>query len=242
MTDPLSSSATGSPPVSPVDATRDTTLPWYSLRHARRSHALELDRVIASMTITARCRLRASVRLKRLGSYHFHTATISSLCLILIPLLQLANVQLPFRTEVLSMAQVFVAVVVLVYSVISSTARYDVRAERLSDCGDRIKALIREVRGKIDQAKSGQDLVAVNQRYTDIISDSENHSESDYFFAVRTSPEYFDVPIAARWFEAIKMVLQNCGGYLPMAIAVLLQVVLVLDLFGMTALLTTLLK
>ena len=73
----------------------------------------------------------------------------------MIPLLENADIQLAYPPRVLNMLQIFLAVAVLVYSTINATAKYETRSERLNECGDRIKELIRELRADIETAKTG---------------------------------------------------------------------------------------
>jgi ABC-type multidrug transport system permease subunit len=91
-----------------------------------------------SMRVTAKCRYNAAVRLQWQGKFAFFTTTVLSLGLIFIPLIQTAGVELAFGASFLNMMQIFLAVAILVYSVVIRTARYDVREETLTECGDKL--------------------------------------------------------------------------------------------------------
>jgi len=98
-----------------------------------------------SIRATAKCRFNAAERLKRQGKFAFFTTTILSLGLIFIPLMQNSGIKLAFSTNVLNTMSIFLAVAVLVYSVVIGTARYEARADKLTQCGDNLKDLSREL-------------------------------------------------------------------------------------------------
>lgn len=95
------------------------------------------EKLQMSMRTTAKCRYNASIRLQHQAKYSFFTTTLLSLGLIFIPLMQNAGMPIAYRPNVLNMMSIFLAVAVLVYSVVIGTARYDVRATQLTECGDK---------------------------------------------------------------------------------------------------------
>jgi hypothetical protein len=139
----------------------------------------ELDR---SFVMAAKCRFLASARLKHIGIFASRTTIILSLGLIFIPLMQIAGLHLSFPERLLNVLQIFLAISVLVYSVINSQARYSVRSEKLNQCGDKIKELQRELSYRI---KNNDNPIysEFHKRYVDIEVDAENHSRLDYQFA-----------------------------------------------------------
>ncbi|WP_284085196.1 SLATT domain-containing protein [Acinetobacter haemolyticus] len=145
-----------------------------------------VNKVVASMKTTAISRYHASTRLAWQSRIAFLTTTFLSLGLIFILLMQLANVKLNLNENVLSAVQIFMAVAVLVYSVIIGTAKYETRCENLNDCGDKIKALIRELRREAENGKDVDKAVLedIQQRYADIVSDVENHERCDYALTI----------------------------------------------------------
>ncbi|MCI4411931.1 MAG: hypothetical protein JHC38_09710 [Thiotrichales bacterium] len=74
-----------------------------------------------NVDITLQCAFSGKENLR------FFTTTVLSLGLIFIPLIQTAGVELAFGASFLNMMQIFLAVAILVYSVVIGTARYDVR-------------------------------------------------------------------------------------------------------------------
>ena len=103
------------------------------------------DKLQMSMRTTTKCRYNAAVRLQHHGRYSFFTTTVLSLGLVFIPLIQNAGVPLAFKPNVLNMMQIFLGVAVLVYSVVIGTARYDMRSSQLTECGDKLKELVRSL-------------------------------------------------------------------------------------------------
>ena len=134
------------------------------------------DRLIASMKTTAVSRYNASNRLAWQGKFTFAVSTLFSLGLIFVPLMQLAKAPLKLSGDVLGAIQIFLAVAILVYSIVIGTARYELRSEQLNDCGDKIKDLIRELRVAPQEPDKEVDLLREAQRrYAAITSDVENH-------------------------------------------------------------------
>lgn len=170
---------------------------WYwlfSLQEKERPVKDAAEKLQMSMRVTAKCRYNAAARLQRQGQFAFFTTTALSLGLIFVPLLQTSGVKLAFQANVLSMMQIFLAVLVLVYSVVIGTARYDVRAETLTECGDKLKELIRDIDShrETQNTFSEKDLTAYQKRYSDIVTDTENHTRSDYELAtLEMNHDYF---------------------------------------------------
>ena len=138
-----------------------------------------MEQLNRSFVMAAKCRFLASTRLKHIGIFSSHTTTILSLGLIFIPLMQVAGLRLSFPERLLNVLQIFLAVSVLVYSVINSQARYSLRAEKLNQCGDKIKELQRQLSYQIKNNGNPR-YEDFHKRYVDIEVDAENHSRLDY--------------------------------------------------------------
>jgi hypothetical protein len=166
----------------------------FSLGERERPVKDAAEKLQMSMRVTAKCRYTAAVRLQRQGKFAFFTTTSLSLGLIFVPLMQTSGVKLAFESNVLSMMQIFLAVAVLVYSVVIGTARYEVRAETLTECGDKLKELIRAIDKdrEVNEKFSDEDLTTYQDRYSDIVTDTENHTRSDYGLAtLEMDRDYF---------------------------------------------------
>jgi hypothetical protein len=144
-----------------------------------------LAKLMQNMRITAHCRYQAYKRLKRHSEIAFFTTTLLSLCLIFIPLMQNADLVLQITPKVLNMMQVFLAVLVLVYSVYIGTTRLDLRAKELNDSADRIKSLVRDMEHaiKTDKAAADKHYEEYQRQYSDRQADSENHEDVDFYRA-----------------------------------------------------------
>ena len=80
-----------------------STWSWlFSLAPREKTHNNEAERLDATMKTTAVNRYNASNRLKWQGKIAFATTTILSLGLIFIPLMQMANIPLSLKGEVLT--------------------------------------------------------------------------------------------------------------------------------------------
>ena len=214
---------------------------WLLSRFPREERTTDPAEVLyRSIHITAKCRYNASIRLKRVGTFSFLTATVLSLGLILIPMLQLSGMKLSYPDRILSSLQVFLAVAVLIYSVINGTAHYATRAQSLNEVGDRIKELSRILRTESAAVKAKGtrlELKPINQRYTRISTASENHSRSDYGRAILQSYDLYRITGLPRLWLNIKVALGHFIAYvIPLAL-ILIEIAIVLDILGLTRIL-----
>jgi len=103
--------------------------------------------------------------------------------------MQNSEISLAFKPNVLNMMSIFLAVSVLVYSVVIGTAKYEVRAEGLTQCGNKLKELNRELNRLITDSQNNDEenkklLEEFEKRYSAIVTDTENHSRTDYLSAM----------------------------------------------------------
>lgn len=202
-------------------------------------------KLLNSMRVTAKCRFNASARLRRQSDFSFFTTTTLSLGLIFIPLVQNSDIHIALSSKVLNMLQIFLAVAVLVYSVINSTARYDVRAQALSECGDKIKELIRALRTEMKQSSlSGISIPLDNYHssYNLISTDSENHAQVDFLLASLEMKDDYHITGIARFYQRIRVIVFYAVPYLVPISFMMFQVVFILDMVGVTSILTQYLK
>lgn len=194
------------------------------------------NKLIASMKTTAISRYNASNRLSWQGKVTFSASTLISLGLIFIPLIQLAKVPLHLNTDVLGAIQIFLAVAILVYSIVIGTARYELRSEQLNDCGDKIKQLIRELRvaPRDTDAAEIELLRDYQQRYAEITSDVENHDRNDYILTILRTTELFKLTTAGRVFHWAKYCISALVPYIPSITLVVTELLLITDMFGAT--------
>lgn len=214
---------------------------WLSSGKRERDVVDASDKLQMSMRTTAKCRYNASVRLQHHGRFPFFTTTVLSLGLVFIPLMQNAGVPLAFKPNVLNMMQIFLGVAVLVYSVVIGTARYDMRSSQLTECGDKLKELIRALE-KEREATGGKVspvmLADFQKHYSDIVTDVENHERNDYRFAVlEMVNDYFISGIPRLKLYLAAQFVRAFGFLLPILLVVM-EVVFITDMMGATDILT----
>jgi hypothetical protein len=199
------------------------------------------DKLQMSMRTTAKCRYNASGRLQQQGKYSFFTTTVLSLGLVFIPLMQSAGIPLAFKPNVLNVMQIFLGVAVMVYSLVISTARYDLRAAQLTECGDKLKELIRDLdrEREANGCKVPPDRLAHFQKtYSDVVTDVENHERNDYRFAeLEMLNDYFltGLPRISLFLEA--HAIRLLGFVLPTALMVI-EAIFIADMMAATRILT----
>lgn len=219
---------------------------WVLSRFPRETaRANETERLDATMKTTAVNRYNASNRLKAQGKFTFFTTTILSLGLVFIPLMQLADVHLALPDRLLNAIQIFLAVSILVYSVVIGTARYDLRSEQLNDCGDNIKELIRELRREKEAAGgmvSKEKLAELQDRYSSITTDVENHTRNDFRLAVLQLPEIYKVTGIVRAGTWALYWSVFVAQFLPSLMLLTIVLGFILEVFGITNGLSHLLK
>jgi hypothetical protein len=210
---------------------------WILSRQAReRSVKNAAEKLQMSMRVTAKCRYNAAVRLQRQGKFAFFTTTVLSLGLIFIPLMQNAGVLLAYKANVLNMMQIFLAIAVLVYSVAIGTARHEYRAENLTECGDKLKELIRSLNKdrEMKDVFSNEDLTKVQERYSDIAADTENHTRSDYRLAMLEMDNDYFITGIPRFFEYLFAYADRSTAYVVPILMVVFEVVFITDMIGVT--------
>jgi len=208
----------------------------FSSANRERSAKTPIERLELSIRVTAKCRYNAAARLDWQSKFSFFTTTFLSLGLVLIPLLQNSGVKLAYSPSVLNMMSIFLAVSVLVYSVIIATARYDVRSENLTDCGNKLKELNRSLaRDKIASHEGFEVLDAYQQRYSDIVTDTENHSRDDYGFAMLEMRRDYNLTGLSRVRVRLECLVQYILRYAVPSFMILIEGVFILDMIGVTS-------
>ncbi|MDD4962690.1 MAG: SLATT domain-containing protein [Gallionella sp.] len=214
----------------------------FSLGESEREVKDAADKLQMSMRVTAKCRYNAANRLQSQGKFSFFTTTILSLGLIFIPLMQNANIPLAFKPNVLNMMVVFLAVAVLVYSVVIGTARYELRAENLRECGDKLKDLIRSIETDREQVKeqifSKENHESYQTKYSDIVTDTENHIKSDYRFAMLEMRRDYFISGIPRFIEYLLAYIERLWVYIIPFSMIVFEVIFITDMIGVTQVLT----
>jgi len=219
---------------------------WLFSRFPReKDRANETERLDVTMKTTAVNRYNASDRLKAQGKFTFFTTTTLSMGLIFIPLMQLADVHLALPDRILNAIQIFLAFAVLVYSIVIATARYDLRSDQLTGCGDNIKELIRELRRE-KEAAGGQvakdKLAELQGRYAAITTDVENHTRNDYRLTILQLPELYTITGIVRGWTWMLFWLAYAAQFISSVVLIAIELAFILEVFGITSGLSHLLK
>lgn len=144
-----------------------------------------LEKLLKTMEITTDARFKAGDRLKRLHKLSFITTTIISLGLILIPLLNSAGHNIVFSDSTLNSFQIFLAVCVLVFSVATSTAKYELRSKEFFDCADQIKSVCQDLKLAMIEGAENVKLDDFEKKYREILNGTESHENIDYLEAYK---------------------------------------------------------
>lgn len=197
------------------------------------------DKFLRSLRVTARCRFNAAKRLQLQSRFAFFTTSIFSLGLILIPLLQIAEISQNFSPKVLGSMQIFLAVAVLVYSTTISTSKLESRILMLYNCANQIKVLIRNIEEDIKESKL-KSLSDYKSKYANILDKVENHEDSDFSESQLEMPKDYKFT-GIKWiFKKIQL---DFWKFYPLFVPFLLlsfEVVFIFDMVGATEILTPL--
>ena len=198
----------------------------------------ETEKLLFSIKVTSKCRYQASVRLSLYNHFCFFTTTVLSLGLIFIPLMQMSGVKLYFNSQIINALQIFLAVAILVFSNIISSANYAVRAQNLNACGDALKKLARKIAAETKQDKklSQTEIAKYIEEYSNITEKYENHIRTDY------KQTLFDVRneriTGIRWVNLnVQIVVNYIIDYFVPICLMVFEIVLILDMLGVTQLL-----
>ncbi|MBN4866605.1 MULTISPECIES: SLATT domain-containing protein [Providencia] len=195
-------------------------------------------KLLNSMRITAKCRFNASGSLKNISNYSFLTTTVLSLGLIFIPLLQITGKQLPYSSEALTAIQIFLAVSILVYSVVIATAKYELRSNSLDNCGVKIKELTRKLRNDIYESKDtgvSIDLESYHRRYNKITSSSENHKRCHFELCRLQTVDEFKITGIRRRGLYCKSYFLSVIPYIIPTMLMIIEVLFISDLLGISS-------
>lgn len=198
-----------------------------------------IEQLQLSIRATTKCRYNAASRLKRQGSFAFFTTTVLSLGLIFIPLMQNSGLQLKLPVNVLNMMSIFLAVAVLVYSVVIGTSRYELRAENLTKCGNKLKELNRSIVKDLSNQEISE--VAILEKYQGkysvIVEETENHERRDYRFATLEMKRDYNITKVDKAIFYILSGIEAAPTYLLPSALLFLEAIFITDMIGVTSLL-----
>jgi hypothetical protein len=137
----------------------------------------DLDR---AMQIAAKCRFKASRRLRSHKQIAQVTIALLSLELIVVPTLLLGGLKTQFSPGMTAAVQICAAAFVLVYSLLIGNGEFSLKEHRHHQCGMEINRLVRDLKpykGLDDHDAEYQEVI---DRYDECLSKYENHGEKDY--------------------------------------------------------------
>jgi len=137
----------------------------------------ELYRKIDKVT---RIRYIAANRLKIHQKLSQWITTLLSVLLIIVPLLQALKVPIRSSEQFLNAVQVFLAVLVLAYSLLLGTENYSSRAENMESCGVELSFLAREIFPYIEADHDIYLYKIFSEKYQSILVKYKNHDPIDH--------------------------------------------------------------
>lgn len=207
-------------------------------------------KLLRTMQLTVDSRFEAGKRLKRLSKVGFITTTIISLGLILIPLLTVAGHNAVFSQFTLTSFQIFLAICVLVYSVATSTAKYELRSKDFYQCADEIKGICQKYQHeKIVCGQMGKniDVLSFEKLYRDALSGTESHEDIDYIRANKIRKEknaknkfmeIFDSFLESNTRHLKERLISFFMNYSASFFLCIIELLFVSDMLGLTSVLT----
>ncbi|MPS47817.1 SLATT domain-containing protein [Methylobacillus sp.] len=197
-------------------------------------------KLIDRVRMIRNCRFHAARRLQYQHKAYMLTMTVTSLYLIILPLMELSKVHevvllnSQYDPSLAQFFQISLAIIVLVFSLQISSQNIQSRSEAFHRCGIELDAVLR-------QAEINDDPEVIDKKFGDILSRYENHSQCDFFLSMiackkreyklnRGCGAYWDFWVyRARVlpFWLFRLVL----GYLLYAAILLLQVGIFISLF-----------
>lgn len=137
---------------------------------------MDKERLERRVYITYKARINTAERLKRTESFIQGLNIYYSLFLTALSIYTVTN-----SSQKLSLVLIIASVVVTVSIVFLSTKRYAERAKDLKNNYIMLDQLYRD----ICNTDSTSDLDTLNKQYTVLLNNSENHTEFDYYRAIR---------------------------------------------------------
>lgn len=214
----------------------------FNLNGRERTEKNATEKLKITMRVTANCRYNGAKRLDYHRKFTFFTTTFLSLGLVFIPLIQNTGVSLAFKPSVLNMMQIFLAVAALVYSVVIGTARYDIRAAKLTECADKLKELNRklekETEDAVDNKVSGEVLARFQTDYSNTLAQVENQSQDDYIFAMLDMKRDYIITGLPRLKLYLEAYLRRWSGFILPLMLLGIELVFISDMMGVSSFLT----
>lgn len=153
--------------------------------------------------------------------------------------MQNSGINLHFSSGILNTMQTFLAVAILVYSVIIGTAQYELRAEKLNSCGVKLKQLTREIERELENQNDNRSQILKDylEKYYEVIEHTENHSRTDYRLAMLEMKNDYHITGIPRVKEYILAYCSRTVSYALPIFMIVIELVFILDMIGITEIL-----
>ncbi len=138
------------------------------------------DELYRRVYITSRSSFCAARRLEQQSKWSQWTVALASVALVVIPLAQSVDLPLPLDAKILNVLEIFLAIVVLVFSLLIGAENYLVKASEMQQRGlelAKIYYALEPYRAKGGNSKSYERFY---KEYDVILSKHENHLPIDY--------------------------------------------------------------
>ena len=157
------------------------------------------EEITRRVTVTARSRFYASLRLKRHNTFSLWTVIVSSLAIIFASLVPTSNMAIRVNQDLLNLSTVFSSITILAVSTALTMSNFASRADRFSMCGKELNELLL----KLFAIKRSEPLTMelyeqINSQYAMILSKYENHGNVDFLFTQAVLSKYY-TPKWHRW-------------------------------------------
>ncbi|MDP9499693.1 SLATT domain-containing protein [Bisgaard Taxon 45] len=199
--------------------------------------------LLHSAKATAHCKNNAASRLENFKNITFIITVLVSLGLIFIPLWgfipnEITESLHSMSSQFINISQIFLAVSVLVLSVLISSASYELKIYKLRECGSDLRGFVKKLRlleefYKIENNSYSEFLEECKKlqvEYEEIIKYSEGHSNIDYLFYAYESKSIRDKIFELYYFKKF-LSLHYMAIVLAFAI-VFLELSIILNLIG----------
>lgn len=198
-----------------------------------------LDQLQYSVRITANCKNNAATRLEKFKNISFAITVLASLGLIFIPLWVIVfpiDLNKPVFKSIVEISQIFLAIVILIFSIQTSNASYELKINKLRVCGSKLRNLSKTLRILEEDLKDNTELAKskelrmYQQEYEKILSDSEPHQDID-FLMTECEKDSFGKKLEKGYYYKKYLSLHFLYLYLSLMI-IIFELVLILNLIG----------
>ncbi|OBX05930.1 hypothetical protein QV06_00570 [Gallibacterium genomosp. 3] len=198
-----------------------------------------LEQFKYSVRVTANCKNNAASRLEKFKNISFAIIIMTSLGLIFIPIWFLAfPTQNHLYKTIIDISQIFLAIVILVFSIQISNSSYDVKINNLRACGSNLRSLSKKLRILEEELLDNKDdkdkykkIREFLELYGNILKDAEPHQEID-FLVTECEKDSFWKRIEKGYYFKKYLSLHYIYIYLTLTVA-FFELFLILDILGL---------